>query len=470
MRKSYLLFMGFILIFASGCASLKNAGFVYPGEASLPIKLGLPADTALDCHRRLVEERGLAPPTVAVVAIKEKSGKLNTNGDGPGAFLGQDPAGAFIAGLHRAGIPLAERSAEFREVFKFDYDASKVNISDSQPITGTLERPDVYAMGAIDKFDLLPGGGIDASIFGFGLKGRVIGAFIGGYVRAVSAVTGRVVAFSALDKIILGKEWGANVARVFGEALVLVDFGAMRREAPDVAVWTIEGFMAYDIATQLTGLLECDKYTQGVFPKARKVIIRKKFIESRKLPKISLQPTPLEPKAQESKARSPDLENIGQEVTKEVAKTRRDVDRNKKAIDQNKRAIDQNNKRIKSLNVRTKDLAKSVKKLTTSQLGNLSPIVFVRFKKGNACCPHPRDIQEIKQLLSQGYSVEKIVGFSSPGGDPADNAALRQARALAVKQILGVEVPAFGAGREELKALHQAGFVKAGVFVRLERR
>jgi len=229
-----------ILAFGSGCAATtpysKNMTLT---EGPKPVtQITTPYDSLLSC---LSSSYLGKKASVGVGAISDETGKFSITNNGNGKFVTQAAGDIVQSALLQSHV--------VRVVNRRDPRVMKLEAAFGNKIKWISS--DYHITGSINSLDFLPGGGIDASVYGVGAKYRQHRMLIGMDLFLTDTKTSEVVGHSSIFKQVVADEIGANIGRFFGNILVGVDMGQQHREAVHFALRNMLKLAVFEMMTDL---------------------------------------------------------------------------------------------------------------------------------------------------------------------------------------------------------------------------
>ena len=241
-------------------------------QGPLPEAIVTPYESALICLQNEMTASGKEPIFAGVGAIKDMSGKFNTD-DGTGYFAPQGPDHILTAAMSDTGL--------FKMVERVDMSVADVEtklaadklLGDGKKYTvpgangtqtqidyiplmaGSVQATDYYVAGAITHIDFgTYSGGGDLRVLNIGPRFRAFYGIVGWDVRLVNTRTRNVAASKSYIKQIYGDSAGFGLGRIFGTTLVSADIGRERREPIGLAVRYLAMRSALELAADAYGL------------------------------------------------------------------------------------------------------------------------------------------------------------------------------------------------------------------------
>jgi curli biogenesis system outer membrane secretion channel CsgG len=229
-----------ILAFGSGCAAttpLKQDMKLTEGPKPV-YQITTPYDSLLSCLSSAYLGK---KASIGVGAISDETGKFSISDSGNGKFVTQAAGDIVQSALLQSKIA--------RVVNRRDPRVMKLEASFGGKVKWI--GSDYHITGSINSLDFLPGGGIDASVYGVGAKYRQHRMLIGMDLFLTDTKTSEVVGNSSIFKQIVADEVGANIGRFFGDILVAVDLGEQHREAVHFALRNMLKMAVFEMMTDL---------------------------------------------------------------------------------------------------------------------------------------------------------------------------------------------------------------------------
>jgi curli biogenesis system outer membrane secretion channel CsgG len=237
--KKLLLALG-ILALGSGCAAttpLKQDMKLTEGPKPV-YQIMTPYDSLLSCLSSTYLGK---KASIGVGAISDETGKFSISDSGNGKFVTQAAGDIVQSALLQSKIA--------RVVNRRDPRVMKLEASFGGKVKWI--GSDYHITGSINSLDFLPGGGIDASVYGVGAKYRQHRMLIGMDLFLTDTKTSEVVGHSSIFKQVVAEEIGANIGRFFGDILVAVDLGEQHREAVHFALRNMLKMAVFEMMTDL---------------------------------------------------------------------------------------------------------------------------------------------------------------------------------------------------------------------------
>ena len=171
--------------------------------------------------------------SIAVGKVKDYTGKFSYDGDAGGYKITQGGSlmvSSAVGKLASFGAVLPVERLDTGIADTELLQSNKKLVSDSGqlrlPKSGMITGSDYYIVGGITEANYnIASGGAGLSVAGVGAKARYYAMNVAADLRLVDTKTREVVAYSSLQKEIVGHEVGADVFSFFG-GTSLVDFGA----------------------------------------------------------------------------------------------------------------------------------------------------------------------------------------------------------------------------------------------------
>lgn len=236
----------FLLIFFSvGCAATtpmdKDMALTNGPRAVTSIKT--PYDDLLTCLS--VSYKG-KQASIGVGAISDETGKFSIGEGGNGKYVTQGAGDMAQVALMQTGIVQVVNRRDPRVM-----DMESQHGRQMQWIPS-----DYHITGSINSLDFLPGGGIDANVYGVGAKYRQHRILVGMDIYLTNTVTSEVVGSSSIFKQVVADEVGAGVGRFFGDILVSLDVGQQNREAIHFVLRNMIKLAIYERVSELYNVQE----------------------------------------------------------------------------------------------------------------------------------------------------------------------------------------------------------------------
>lgn len=235
------LVLGFsLLILGSGCAAAtpykENMKLT---EGPKPVSQILtPYDSLLSCLSSTYLGK---KARIGVGAVSDETGKFSISDNGNGKYVTQAAGDIVQSALLQSHI--------VKVVNRRDPRVMKLEAAFGRKLQWIPS--DFHITGSINSLDFLPGGGIDASVYGVGAKYRQHRMLIGMDLFLTNTRTSEVVSHSSIFKQVVADEIGANIGRFFGDILVAVDMGEQHREAVHFALRNMLKLAVYEMLADL---------------------------------------------------------------------------------------------------------------------------------------------------------------------------------------------------------------------------
>lgn len=229
-----------ILVFGSGCAATtpykENMKLT---EGPMPVsQITTPYDSLLSClSSSYLGEKA----SIGVGAVSDETGKFAISDNGNGKFVTQAAGDIVQSALLQSKV--------VRVVNRRDPRVMKLEAAFGGKVKWISS--DYHITGSINSLDFLPGGGIDASVYGVGAKYRQHRMLIGMDLFLTDTRTSEVVGHSSIFKQVVADEIGANIGRFFGDILVAVDLGEQHREAVHFALRNMLKMAVFEMMSDL---------------------------------------------------------------------------------------------------------------------------------------------------------------------------------------------------------------------------
>lgn len=229
-----------LLIVGSGCAATtpykENMKMIEGPKAVSQITT--PYDALLSCLSSTYLGK---KASIGVGVVGDLTGKFSISDSGNGKFVTQAAGDIVQSALLQSKVVRVVNRRDSR-VMKLE--ASFGGKSD-------WIRSDYHITGSINSLDFLPGGGVDATVYGVGAKYRQHRMLIGMDLFLTDTKTSEVISHSSIFKQVVADEIGANVGRFFGNILVSVDIGERHREAVHFALRNMLKMAVYEMLADL---------------------------------------------------------------------------------------------------------------------------------------------------------------------------------------------------------------------------
>jgi len=229
-----------ILVLGSGCAATtpykENMKLT---EGPMPVsQIKTPYDSLLSCLSSTYLGK---KASIGVGAVSDETGKFSISDTGNGKFVTQAAGDIVQSALLQTKVVRVVNRRDPR-VMKLEaaFGGKSKWISSDYHITGS-----------INSLDFLPGGGIDATVYGVGAKYRQHRMLIGMDLFLTDTRTSEVVGHSSIFKQVVADEIGVNIGRFFGNVLVALDMGEQHREAVHFALRNMLKMAVYEMMSDL---------------------------------------------------------------------------------------------------------------------------------------------------------------------------------------------------------------------------
>lgn len=235
-----LIFALSILVLGSGCAALtpykEDMALI---EGPKPVtQILTPYDSLLSCLSSTYLGK---KASIGVGAVSDETGKFSISDSGNGKYVTQAAGDIVQSALLQSKVA--------RVVNRRDPRVMKLEAAFGGKVKWI--NSDYHITGSINSLDFLPGGGIDASVYGVGAKYRQYRMLIGMDLFLTDTRTSEVVAHSSIFKQVVADEIGANIGRFFGDILVAVDLGEQHREATHFALRNMLKMAVFEMMSDL---------------------------------------------------------------------------------------------------------------------------------------------------------------------------------------------------------------------------
>ena len=229
-----------LLVLGSGCAATtpfkENMKLT---EGPMPVSQILtPYDSLLSCLSSTYLGK---KASIGVGAVSDETGKFSISNTGNGKYVTQAAGDIVQSALLQSKV--------VRVVNRRDPRVMKLEAAFGGKIKWISS--DYHITGSINSLDFLPGGGIDATIYGVGAKYRQHRMLIGMDLFLTDTRTSEVVAHSSIFKQVVADEIGVNIGRFFGNVLVAVDIGEQHREAIHFALRNMLKMAVFEMLSDL---------------------------------------------------------------------------------------------------------------------------------------------------------------------------------------------------------------------------
>ncbi len=229
-----------VLVLGSGCAAttpLKED--MKLTEGPMPVsQIQTPYDSLLSC---LSSSYLGKKASIGVGAVSDETGKFSISDNGNGKYVTQAAGDIVQSALLQSNV--------VRVVNRRDPRVMKLEAAFGGKVKWI--NSDYHITGSINSLDFLPGGGIDASVYGVGAKYRQHRMLIGMDLFLTDTRTSEVVGHSSIFKQVVADEIGANIGRFFGNVLVAVDMGEQHREAVHFALRNMLKMAVFEMMSDL---------------------------------------------------------------------------------------------------------------------------------------------------------------------------------------------------------------------------
>jgi len=237
--KKLILAFG-LLVLGSGCvATTPYKENMKLTEGPMPVSQILtPYDSLLSCLSSTYLGK---KASIGVGAVSDETGKFSISDNGNGKFVTQAAGDIVQSALLQSKV--------VRVVNRRDPRVMKMEAAFGGKVKWISS--DYHITGSINSLDFLPGGGIDASVYGIGAKYRQHRMLIGMDLFLTDTRTSEVVGHSSIFKQVVADEIGANIGRFFGNILVAVDLGEQHREAVHFALRNMLKMAVFEMMSDL---------------------------------------------------------------------------------------------------------------------------------------------------------------------------------------------------------------------------
>ncbi len=229
-----------LLVLGSGCAATtpykENMELTQGPKAVSQIMT--PYDSLLSCLSSAYKGK---QANIGVGSVSDETGKFSISDTGNGKFITQAAGDIVQSALLESSIVKVVNRRDPRVMKLEAAFGGKVKWISS----------DYHITGSINSLDFLPGGGIDANVYGIGAKYRQHRMLVGMDLFMTDTRTSEVISHSSVFKQIVADEVGASVGRFFGTTLVAIDLGEQRREAVHFALRNMLKMAVFEMLTDL---------------------------------------------------------------------------------------------------------------------------------------------------------------------------------------------------------------------------
>ncbi|GJL79099.1 MAG: hypothetical protein NPINA01_20880 [Nitrospinaceae bacterium] len=229
-----------LLVLGSGCAAttpFKEDMKLTEGPKPVT-QIMTPYDSLLSCLSSTYLGK---KASIGVGAVSDETGKFSISDSGNGKFVTQAAGDIVQSALLQSKV--------VKVVNRRDPRVMKLEAAFGGKVKWI--KSDYHITGSINSLDFLPGGGIDASVYGVGAKYRQHRMLIGMDLFLTDTRTSEVIAHSSIFKQVVADEIGANIGRFFGDILVAVDLGEQHREAVHFALRNMLKMAVYEMMSDL---------------------------------------------------------------------------------------------------------------------------------------------------------------------------------------------------------------------------
>ena len=240
-EKFKKLFLAFsILALGSGCAATTPyKQDMKLTEGPMPVsQIQTPYDSLLSCLSSTYLGK---KASIGVGAVSDETGKFSISNSGNGKYVTQAAGDIVQSALLQSKV--------VRVVNRRDPRVMKLEAAFGGKVKWISS--DYHITGSINSLDFLPGGGIDATVYGVGAKYRQHRMLIGMDLFLTDTRTSEVVGHSSIFKQVVADEIGANIGRFFGNVLVAVDMGEQHREATHFALRNMLKMAVFEMMSDL---------------------------------------------------------------------------------------------------------------------------------------------------------------------------------------------------------------------------
>jgi curli biogenesis system outer membrane secretion channel CsgG len=229
-----------LLVLGSGCvATTPLREDMKLTEGPKPVtQILTPYDSLLSCLSSTYLGK---KASIGVGSVSDETGKFSISDTGNGKYVTQAAGDIVQSALLQSKVA--------RVVNRRDPRVMKLEAAFGGKVKWISS--DYHITGSINSLDFLPGGGIDASVYGVGAKYRQYRMLIGMDLFLTDTRTSEVIAHSSIFKQVVADEIGANIGRFFGNVLVAVDMGEQHREAVHFALRNMLKMAVYEMMTDL---------------------------------------------------------------------------------------------------------------------------------------------------------------------------------------------------------------------------
>ena len=200
-----------------------------------------PYDDLLNCMKSSYKGRQF---TLAVGAITDETGKFSIGDSGTGKFITQAAGDIVQSALLQTRIA---RVVNRRDPRVMD---DEINHGRQLRWIGS----DYHINGSINSLDFLPGGGVDATVYGAGIKYRQHRMLIGMDLALTHTVSSEVIHVASIFKQVVAEDMGYGLGRFFGTTLVSIDLGHQNREAVHFATRNMLKLATFELLSKLYGI------------------------------------------------------------------------------------------------------------------------------------------------------------------------------------------------------------------------
>ncbi len=229
-----------LLVIGSGCAATtpyKEDMYIPDGPKAVS-QIHTPYDDLLSCLGDAYKGK---QARIGVGSITDETGKFAISDTGNGKFITQGAGDIVQSALLQSKVT--------KVVNRRDPRIMQLEAKFGRKMAWIPS--DFHITGSINSLDFIPGGGIEANVWGVGAKYRQHRMLIGMDIFLTNTRTSEVIAHSSIFKQLVADEMGAGVGRFFGTTLVAIDLGEQHREATHFALRNMLKMSVYELLSNL---------------------------------------------------------------------------------------------------------------------------------------------------------------------------------------------------------------------------
>ena len=231
------------LLALAGCSGIP-AMFTPPNENAALVDGPPIQDVVTSFDRALACLNGRVPHKVVfgVGTVVDATGKESYADGSAGKFVTQGSGEMVQSALFKAGVSVVNRRDDAITITETNWGIR--DIRRQVPVN-------FYVSGSINSLDFIPGGGFSTQLSGFGPRYRQSRILVALDLTLTDAYTGRIVANIPLQKQIFTSEIGGSGNSFFGDTLVQMDAGGMKREAINFALRQMLSLATFELLGQI---------------------------------------------------------------------------------------------------------------------------------------------------------------------------------------------------------------------------